>query len=130
MTGLMCHCRLGHCLRPHYPQGLCSLCLCFFYLLSCCFNIVIKKLFCATHLAVQEAETNFGAVNHASIIFHIDAALLPAAGRVVRRIPFYVLYSLQIFRGHFLQPVKTVVKFSHDMNKPVRPAVKISQRRQ
>lgn len=67
---------------------------------------VIKTLFCSTHLAVEEAETNFGAVNHPTIILHIDAALLPATGRIIGewRIPFYVLYRLQIFSGHFLQP--------------------------
>lgn len=65
-----------------------------------------KKVLCCAHLTVEEAETNFGAVNHPSIILHIDAALLPAADRVVRkrRIPFDVFYRLQIFRGHFLQP--------------------------
>lgn len=51
---------------------------------------------------MEEAETNFGAVNHSPVVLHIDAALLPAAGRVIRWIPFYVLYGLQIFMGHFL----------------------------
>lgn len=90
---------------------------------------VIKKLFVFAHLAVQEAETNFGAVNHPSVVLHIDAALLPATGRVVGRIPLYVLYRLQIFMGHFLQPVKTLVMFRHDTNKPVRLAPTICQSR-
>lgn len=79
------------------------------------------KLFCFTHLAMEETETNFRAVNHSSVILHIDAAFLPATGRVIRkgRIPFNVFYCLQIFRGQFLQPVMTVVKFRHDTNKPV-----------
>lgn len=51
---------------------------------------VVSKLFCSAHLAVEEAETDFGAVNHPSVILHVDAALLPATGRVIgeRRIPF------------------------------------------
>lgn len=57
----------------------------------------------STHLTVEEAESNFGAVNHASVILHIDAALLPATGRIVGRIPLYVVYCLQIFMRHFLQ---------------------------
>lgn len=63
---------------------------------------VVNQSFCSTHLAVEEAETNSGAVNHSAVVLHIDAALLPAAGRVVGWIPFYVLYRLQIFMGHFL----------------------------
>lgn len=76
---------------------------------------------------MKETETNFGAVNHSSVILHIDAALLPATGWVVGewRIPFYVVYLLQIFIVHFLQPVIMLV-FRHDMSKPVRPAVTIN----
>lgn len=50
-------------------------------------------------LAVLEAKSNFGAMDHSAVVFHVDAALLPAAGRIVgeRRIPFDVLYCLQIF---------------------------------
>lgn len=59
-------------------------------------------MFCSNHLAVEEAEANFGAVNHSPVVLHIDAALLPAAGRIIGWIPFYVLYRLQIFMGHFL----------------------------
>lgn len=51
---------------------------------------------------MEEAESNFGAVNHASVILHVDAALLPAICWIVGRIPFYVLNRLQIFMGHFL----------------------------
>lgn len=57
----------------------------------------------SSHLAVEEAESNFGAVDHASVVLHVDAALLPAAGWIVGRIPLYVLYRLQIFMRHFLQ---------------------------
>lgn len=69
-------------------------------------------LFSSTNLALEEAKTDFGAVNHPSIVLHIDAALLPAADRVVRkgRVPFYVLDGLQIFMGHFLQPDIMLVK--------------------
>lgn len=63
---------------------------------------VVNKTFSCNHLAVEEAETNFGAVNHSPVVLHIDAALLPAAGGVIGWIPFYVLYHLQIFVGHFL----------------------------
>lgn len=70
---------------------------------------VVKRLFCCNHLAVEEAEANFGAVNHAPIVLHIDAALLPATGRVVGWIPFYVLYRLQIFMGHFLPQNHNVI---------------------
>lgn len=59
-------------------------------------------MFSCSHLAVEEAEANFGAVNHSPVVLHIDAALLPAAGRVIGWIPFDVLYHLQIFMGHFL----------------------------
>lgn len=62
----------------------------------------VNKMFCPSHLAVEEAEANFGAVNHPPVVLHVDTALLPATGRVVGRIPFYVLYRLQIFMGHFL----------------------------
>lgn len=56
------------------------------------------------YLTVQEAKTHFGAVDQPAVVFYIDAALLPAAGRVIRkrRVPFNVLYSLKIFRRHFL----------------------------
>lgn len=70
---------------------------------------VVKRLFCWNHLAVEEAETNSGAVNHSPVVLHIDAALLPAAGRVIGRIPFYVFYCLQIFMGHFL--AKTMLQY-------------------
>lgn len=75
----------------------------------------IAKWFCSIHLAVQEAEPNFGAVNHPSEILHIDAALLPPTGRVIgeRRVPFNVLYCLQIFWRHFLQPVTVLMKYKH-----------------
>lgn len=66
---------------------------------------VVNKLFTSNHLAVEEAEANFGAVNHAAVVLHVDAALLPAAGWVVGRIPLDVLYRLQIFMGHFLPQI-------------------------
>lgn len=57
----------------------------------------------SSHLTMEEAEANFGAVNHASVVLHVDAALLPATGWIVRRIPFYVLNRLQVLMRHFLQ---------------------------
>lgn len=66
-----------------------------------------KILLCSAHLAVEEAETDFGAVNHTSVVLHIDAAFFPAICRVIGKwwVPFDVLYRLQIFVGHFLQSV-------------------------
>lgn len=52
------------------------------------------------YLTVQEAKAHFGAVDQPAIVFYIDAALLPAAGRVIgkRWVPFDVFYGLKIFR--------------------------------
>lgn len=57
---------------------------------------------------MEEAETDFGAVNHSPVVLHIDAALLPAADWVIGWIPFYVLYRLQIFMGHFLSQCNNI----------------------
>lgn len=97
----MCHRSLGLRWRPQ-PQVYCR----FTDFLSCA---VVNSLFCCNHLAVEEAEANFGAVNHAPIVLHVDAALLPATGRVVGWIPFYVLNRLQIFMGHFLPQNHNVI---------------------
>lgn len=63
----------------------------------------------------MEPEADLGAVNHPSVVLHVDAAFLPAAGWVIRkrRIPFNVLYCLQIFGGEFLEAVVTTVRFRH-----------------
>ena len=54
----------------------------------------------ASYLAVQETEAHFGAVDHAAIVLHVDAALLPAAGGIVgeRRVPFDLIYQLEVLR--------------------------------
>lgn len=61
-----------------------------------------------SYLAVQESEAHFGAVDHAAVVLHINAALFPAADGVVWewRIPFYILYRLEVFRGHLLGVVR------------------------
>lgn len=97
----MCHRSLGLRWRPQ-PQIYCRVT----DFLPCA---AVNTLFCCNHLAVEEAEANFGAVNHAPIVLNVDAALLPAAGRVVGWIPFYVLYCLQIFMGHFLPQNHNVI---------------------
>ena len=115
-------------LNNHNPD--CAAIVLFSFIVYSSPDISTPTLNISAHLAVEEAEANFGAVNHPSVILHVDAALLPAAGRVVgeRRIPLYVVYCLQIFRGHFLQPVTLLVKLRHDLNEPVRPATVIRQR--
>lgn len=57
-----------------------------------------------SYLAVQEAEADFGAVDHSAIVLHINAALLPSTSWVIgeRGVPFDVLNRLEIFGGHFL----------------------------
>lgn len=52
------------------------------------------------YLTVQEAKAHFGAVDQPAIVLYIDAALLPATGRVIgkRRVPFDVLDGLEVFR--------------------------------
>lgn len=52
-----------------------------------------------SYLAVQEAEADFGAVDHSAIVLHINAAFLPSTSWVVgeRRVPFDVLNRLEIF---------------------------------
>lgn len=51
------------------------------------------------YLTVQEAKTDFGAVDQPAIVLYINAALLPATDRIVGkgRVPFDVLYGLKIF---------------------------------
>lgn len=99
----MCHHRLGQCLRPQEEDCATAL-FSFIHAFLMFQHRVIKKLFCSSHLAVEEPETNFGAVNHPSVIPHIDAALLPAADWVIRKrgSPLNVLNCLQILVGHFL----------------------------
>lgn len=52
-----------------------------------------------SHLAVQEAEANFRAVDHSAVVLYVDAALFPSANWVVgeRRVPFDILDRLEIF---------------------------------
>lgn len=52
------------------------------------------------YLTVQEAKAHFGAVDQPAVVLYVDAAFLPAAGRVIgkRRVPFDVLDGLEIFR--------------------------------
>lgn len=54
-------------------------------------------------------------MNHAAVILHVDAALLPAVGQVVGWVPLDVLYRLQIFRVHSLQPVRASVRSMNDV---------------
>lgn len=56
------------------------------------------------YLTMQEAKAHFGAVDQPAVVLYINAALLPATSRVVRKrgLPFDILNGLKIFSCHFL----------------------------